>query len=171
MERATGSLPLLLLPQTSPALASDQASQCVCRAILKLYEDGAWTTSLVTYSAAWLSSGWDCFSLQPAWSTYFNLCPLHLKNWSSQFAVTWKPAWELFIIQHTCKNGSEDTHCVEDSMYLFLAVTAENDYTDADLRLTGNGCCTSKYYVSFYLFVWIHYEHFASTDLSVLFPG
>lgn len=55
MERATGGPSLLLLPQASPALASDQAAQCVCQAVLKLYEDGAWTAALATYSAARLS--------------------------------------------------------------------------------------------------------------------
>lgn len=52
MERATGGPSLLLLPQASPAQASDQAAQCVCQAVLKLYEDGAWTAALATYSAA-----------------------------------------------------------------------------------------------------------------------
>lgn len=75
----------------------------------------------------------------------------------------------LYYTTHLLKHQGKYPPCRR--LYLPLADTAGTDYIDTDLRLTSCDSCISEYHVSFYLFVWIHYEHFASTVLSVLFSG
>lgn len=112
--------------------------------------------------------------LYPAQASRFNLWPLFFilpaQNWSPSVSCHLKTCLSvLYYTTHLLKHQEKYPPCRR--LYLPLADNAGTDYIVTNLRLTGHNSCISKCYFSFYLFVWMYYEYFASTVLSILFSG